>query len=858
MTAASYAQAAGTGTTTFNGAQVYTGSFGFIGSALTVNGLWDVGGTTTVTNGGLFTTAVGDAAALTSDGIFTQNGVGLNSLGSNITTTNTLMTFGTGITLSDDVVLSTQGEVGVGNITLSGVVDAIGSGVEGLTLVAGSGTIAVTRPVGDAMPLGAFTVASSAQTDLANVIVAAGSIAVSATTGIDLNGTTYTSSGGAVTFTGAVALAAGAVTTVVTSGLGVGDAISFTSTVDDAANDTALTLTAGLGNISFGGVVGTNRLGAVTIVSAADVTATTSVTALSFTQVAGSGTTLLTGAVNTNGAGGVSLTGNVQTVNGTITTTGAGSVSFVNLGLLTVNADIVSDGAVTQSGAGLVTISAPRSITTTGDAVNILRAVSLGGGSSAVVSVATTVGAAGGANISFQSTVAASTAAPNSEAMTLDAGTGGNILFAGAVGQGGANSRLGALIITNANDVTESSAISAASYTQSSGTGATTFNSTQDYTGNFSFTGNALTVNAPWNVVGTTTIVNSGLFATAIGNVAALTSVGGMTQNGAGPNSFGSNITVTDNAIAIATAVTLTDNVVIVSGSGSQTYASSIDGPFSLTVSSSGVTTFGGPVGAVTPLSSIVTDSGGSTALDGGSVSTTGIQTYGDAVTLAADLIATADGFAFQDTVDSFDATPHSLTIQSITGGVAPIIFSAPIGAAGGSTRPLANLNISAGGALALNGIGTAGAQGAVGSLTISAGAAVELRGAAYSSGSSQSWTALAEGIRAVPIVDLEWRAASGAIALPGTTLYLDAPGRTLNLWSDLSARGIVAYRGSLNLNGRSIAAQESAAGANDGYIAIFGANYDPVDADWADAPANARFVFFPAQGFRYYPGAGT
>ena len=100
------------------------------------------------------------------------------------------------------------------------------------------------------------------------------------------------------------------------------------------------------------------RLGAIVITNAKNLTEDSGVIAASLVQQAGdaTGTTLLSGAVNTNTGTGVSLTSEAQTVNASITTTGSGTVSFVNAGLLTLNGNIVSDGSVSQSGAGLTTI----------------------------------------------------------------------------------------------------------------------------------------------------------------------------------------------------------------------------------------------------------------------------------------------------------------------------------------------------------------------------------------------------------------------------------------------------------------------------------------------------------------------
>ena len=83
--------------------------------------------------------------------------------------------------------------------------------------------------------------------------------------------------------------------------------------------------------------------------------------------------------------------------------------------------------------------------------------------------------------------------------------------------------------------------------------------------------------------------------------------------------------------------VTLGANTTLAStGSGNITFGSTVNGAFSLTANTAGATSFGGAVGGTTALTSITTDAPGSTALNGGGVTTTGAQTYNDAVTLGA------------------------------------------------------------------------------------------------------------------------------------------------------------------------------------------------------------------------------
>ena len=288
---------------------------------------------------------------------------------------------------------------------------------------------------------------------------------------------------------------------VSTYGSASGADITFNSTVDGTvAALQNLTIDSGTdGNILFTGAVGTGtRLGDVVVSNAHDVTAQSNVTTASLVQSAGTGTTTFNGALNTSNGNGVQITSNVVTFNNTVTTTGAGGVTVTNAGLLTINGDITSDGAVTQNGAGVVTITQPlggtRAITTTGDSVAFLRAVTMVG-SGGLLSIDTTVGGnSNGGGITFSNTLNAATTAPNAERLLLNAGTTGDVLFTGAVGNVG---RLGAIVIANAHNVTESGGITAASLTQTTGSGLTTLDGivdTNTATGVF-LTNGAITVN---------------------------------------------------------------------------------------------------------------------------------------------------------------------------------------------------------------------------------------------------------------------------------------------------------------------------------------------------------------------------
>ncbi len=75
-------------------------------------------------------------------------------------------------------------------------------------------------------------------------------------------------------------------------------------------------------------------------------------------------------------------------------------------------------------------------------------------------------------------------------------------------------------------------------------------------------------------------------------------------------------------------------------------------------------------MGATSPyLASVTTDSGGTTAINGGSVRTTGAQTYNDNVTLGANTTLTASTVSFGGTLDS-TTSARDLTFGASTGNV--------------------------------------------------------------------------------------------------------------------------------------------------------------------------------------------
>ena len=127
------------------------------------------------------------------------------------------------------------------------------------------------------------------------------------------------------------------------------------------------------------------------------------------------------------------------------------------------------------------------------------------------------------------------------------------------------------------------------------------------------------------------------------------TDVAGFTDiNGAGITTTGAQ--TFNDPVFLGGNATLTS-----SGAGDITFGSTLNGGFGLTVNTSGVTIFTGAVGNATPLASLVTNAGGSTHIDGGIVTTSGLQTYNDPILLGAGTIITSGAvgnITFGSTID--------------------------------------------------------------------------------------------------------------------------------------------------------------------------------------------------------------
>lgn len=202
----------------------------------------------------------------------------------------------------------------------------------------------------------------------------------------------------------------------------------------------------------------------------------------------------------------------------------------------------------------------------------------------------------------------------------------------------------------------------------------------------------ALTTDA----AGSTTV--DGAITAASVSIGDTLSMGGGSVTTTGDQVYGGPVTLRTNS-------TLSGHNITFNGTVDSSLAT---GDRSLTVNTSnnGVTRFNAAVGGSSPLASLTTNIDGTTIVGGGSVVTSGDQTYNEKVILTDNASFSGNDITFNDTVDS-DSTPRSLTVDSTGGGVT--LFT---GALGGSSI-LASVNTNSDGTTRING-GSVKAQGVI------------------------------------------------------------------------------------------------------------------------------------------------
>jgi len=299
----------------------------------------------------------------------------------------------------------------------------------------------------------------------------------------------------------------------------------------------------------------------------------------------------------------------------------------------------------TDSG-GRVTLNA--NVTTTGSQT-YKAALTLG--------TALTLASTEGGNISLSGTV--------NGAFALTLNTSGTTTLGGVVG---GTSRLASLT----TDAPGATAIGTSAITT---TGAQTYNDPLTLTQNTtlsSTSSGAITFNGTIDGAKVLTVSSGGTttFNGVIGGTTPLSQVitasigttvintASITTSGTGSQSYG-------NPITLNTSPTFTS-----ADGGNIAFSSTINGAQALTVNTSGETIFSGRVGGTAALSSLTTDAAGTTVLGvsgtvaAPSLTTTGLQTFNDAVRVTAAVVLSAGNIQFKSTVNG----PQSLTVLTLSG----------------------------------------------------------------------------------------------------------------------------------------------------------------------------------------------
>ncbi|MCY2954033.1 MAG: filamentous hemagglutinin N-terminal domain-containing protein [Planctomycetota bacterium] len=578
------------------------------GAGLTISQTVTAGTFAATADGG---TTIGTAAIATNGFQDYGNAV---TLGVDTTLTGSPITFGS--TVNGPFNLTVNGAVNLnggsvtttgkaqqysGQVTLGASANLTGTTVTFLDKVVGSGnglTVTGNAVFGDAA---------------ADTVTGLSVLHVTGTSGINTNTVT---SAGAQDYDGAVTL--GVDTTL------TGSPITFGSTVNGTGVGTESL--AVVGNVVFGGPMGNGK-------------------ALQFLTV--------------NGTSGING-GSVATSNAAVPGDGYQQYSGpVTLGAdATLSGTALTLGAVTGGGKNLILTGS--GLLTLGDAFTTVNNLTVNGAGT------TTIGTAAITTNGFQNY-------GNAVTLSVDTTLSGTALTLGAVTGGGKN-----LILTGSGLLTLGDAFTTVNNLTVNGAGTTTIGTAAIATNGFQNYGNAVTLGVDTTLTGSPITFGSTVNGTGVGteSLAVVGNVvfGGPVGNGKALQFLTVNGTSGINGGSVATSnaavpgdgyqqysgpVTLGANTTL--KGPAVAFASTVDGGKSLAVNA-GRTTFGGAVGSTSALASLLTDTAGTTAINGGSVKTSGGQTYNDAVTLGTNTTLNGSAVTFVSTVDGGSALTVNAT----------------------------------------------------------------------------------------------------------------------------------------------------------------------------------------------------
>ncbi len=617
-------------------------------------------GTASTANGNIAVTA---ADTLQVRGVINagQGGVAL--------TGNDISLGGGAITSAGAQHLSGNVTLGTGTVLTGSALRVDGSvnGNQALTVNAGSGNVAFNGAVGDVVAVGALTVNTAGETRLGTVRAASVTTDVPGT--VVLGGPVATT--GAQTYGERVTL--GADTTL------TGSTVSLAGGVDGSQS---LTIN---GAALLGTVGGQQALTALTLNSASTLNGAVTTTGAQTYN----GALTLSGDTALNG-GALALNGSIDGAHALTVNAGSGDVAFngavggtTRLGALTVNT------------AGETRLNAP------------VRAASVTTDAAGTLVLANTVDTTGAQTYGEQVTLGTDATLTGATVSLLNGVDGAHRLTingAAALGTVGGSQALAALTLNGAGTLNGTVTT----------TGAQTYGAPVTLAADTTL--NGATVSLTGGVDGAQSLTING--AALLGTVGGQQALTALTLNGA--STLGGAISTT-GAQTYNGALTLGADTVL--NSGALALNGSIDGAHALTVNAgSGDVVFNGAVGGTTRLGALTVNTAGDTRLGAvraasvttdapgtatlaGTVDTTGAQTYGERVTLAADTTLTGATVSLLNGVDG----ARQLTING----------PALLGTVGGQLA-LAALTVN--GASTLNGaVATTGGQAYNGAITLGA-----------------------------------------------------------------------------------------------------------------------------------------
>ncbi len=455
----------------------------------------------------------------------------------------------------------------------------------------------------------------------------AGTIQATGANDLDFGGSATTITANAVlrtTGVGTVTLAGVTVNAGATLTLGNGAATTVNAgAVDGTATSGIVINTTGVVTIS--GALGSTAMNTVTVTQSGGTTFQSTLNATTVTASNTAGTIDFQDAVTIGTLNTAAQGYNVRFGNGgTITN----AVTFSNTGTLTIPNGLTFNGGATAT-------QGPKSIegtiTTSNDALDF-------GVSNVTLTDATTL-STGTGNITLGPTTSAGFD------LVLQ-GSGADTIASAALGAGTLN-----LTGKTGGSVTVTGSLTAQALTTVGAACAVSLNG-----------GGTVTNLTTFSISGALTLGNdAGDSLTFTGGVTALLpsgiNVAGTVATGLGA---GQNISLGDGD----TGVVLSDTSILSAGAGNITLGGTVNGNPGLTLNSTGSTTLSAAIGGITPLASLTTNAVGTTALNGGSLRTTGPMTFGDAVTLGADTILNSGGgvILFSTT---FNAGNHDLILAA-------------------------------------------------------------------------------------------------------------------------------------------------------------------------------------------------